>query len=150
MIARKFYDISSSTPDLSTHMEDLGWQYPAEPIERAAVRFCEAIAKWRGKPELVTVRMVSCIDNLASSFSSSLQSKRNLPMPSQMNNSSTMTIESLVHSNPTSPSNAPVQLSNKPPRPAIEKYFSQPPHAGNKRPRSPEESRLGGTIKRFH
>jgi hypothetical protein len=36
-------------------MEDLAWQYPAEPIERAAVRFCEAIAKWRGKPELETV-----------------------------------------------------------------------------------------------
>jgi hypothetical protein len=36
-------------------MEDLAWQYPAEPVERAAVRFCEAIAKWRGKPELETV-----------------------------------------------------------------------------------------------
>ncbi|KAJ3536068.1 hypothetical protein NMY22_g6198 [Coprinellus aureogranulatus] len=33
-------------------MEDLAWRFPAEPIERAAVRFCEAIAKWRGKPEL--------------------------------------------------------------------------------------------------
>jgi hypothetical protein len=37
-------------------MEDLAWQYPAEPVERAAVRFCEAIARWRGKPELETVR----------------------------------------------------------------------------------------------
>ena len=36
-------------------MEDLAWQYPAEPVERAALRFCEAIAKWRGKPELETV-----------------------------------------------------------------------------------------------
>lgn len=36
-------------------MEDLAWHYPAEPIERATVRFCEAIAKWRGKPELETV-----------------------------------------------------------------------------------------------
>ncbi|KAF9018168.1 hypothetical protein BDZ89DRAFT_960422 [Hymenopellis radicata] len=52
---RRFYDIPLSTPDLSTHMEDLAWQYPAEPVERAAVRFCEAIAKWRGKPELETV-----------------------------------------------------------------------------------------------
>ena len=51
----QFYDIPASTPDLSTHMEDVAWQYPAEPVERAAVRFCEAIAKWRGKPELETV-----------------------------------------------------------------------------------------------
>ncbi|KAF8988155.1 hypothetical protein BDZ89DRAFT_1173899 [Hymenopellis radicata] len=26
---RRFYDIPLSTPDLSTHMEDLAWQYPA-------------------------------------------------------------------------------------------------------------------------
>ena len=38
-------------------MEDLAWQYPAEPVERAALRFCEATAKWRGKPELETVRV---------------------------------------------------------------------------------------------
>lgn len=54
-IYSQFYDIPASTPDLSTHMEDLAWQYPAEPVERAAVRFCEAIARWRGKPELETV-----------------------------------------------------------------------------------------------
>jgi len=36
-------------------MEDIAWQYPAEPVERAAVRFCEAVARWRGKPELETV-----------------------------------------------------------------------------------------------
>lgn len=53
----QFYDIPQSTPDLSTHMEDLAWQYPAEPVERAAVRFCEAIEKWRGKPELETVSL---------------------------------------------------------------------------------------------
>lgn len=52
----KFYDVPPSTPDLATHMEDLQWQYPAEAVERAAVRFCEAIARWRGKPELETVR----------------------------------------------------------------------------------------------
>ncbi|KAJ8516628.1 hypothetical protein ONZ45_g6099 [Pleurotus djamor] len=51
---RRFYDIPESTPDLSTHMEDLAWQFPAEPVERAAVRFCEAISRWRGKPELET------------------------------------------------------------------------------------------------
>ena len=36
-------------------MEDLAWSYPAEPLERAVVRFCEAVARWRGKPELETV-----------------------------------------------------------------------------------------------
>ena len=39
-------------------MEDLAWQFPAEAVERAACRFCEAIARWRGKPELETVRVV--------------------------------------------------------------------------------------------
>lgn len=38
-------------------MEDLAWQYPAEAVERAACRFCEAVARWRGKPELETVRI---------------------------------------------------------------------------------------------
>jgi hypothetical protein len=56
----QFYDIPASTPDLATHMEDLVWQYPSEPIERAAVRFCEAVAKWRGKPELETVSLYPC------------------------------------------------------------------------------------------
>lgn len=45
-------------------MEDLAWQYPAEPVERSAVRFCEAIARWRGKPELETVS----IQNLTMPF----------------------------------------------------------------------------------
>jgi hypothetical protein len=49
-------------------MEDLAWQYPAEPIERSAVRFCEAVAKWRGKPELETVSL-----SLAQTFVSSYQ-----------------------------------------------------------------------------
>ncbi|KAA1477158.1 hypothetical protein DENSPDRAFT_741158, partial [Dentipellis sp. KUC8613] len=52
----RFFDVPPGTPDLSTHMEDLAWQYPAEPVERAAVRFCEAVAKWRGKPELETYK----------------------------------------------------------------------------------------------
>ena len=49
-------------------MEDLAWQYPAEPVERAAVRFCEAVAKWRGKPELETVSL-----SFAQTFVSSYQ-----------------------------------------------------------------------------
>ena len=34
------------------HMEDLAWQYPVEPVDLAAALFCEAVAKWIGKPEL--------------------------------------------------------------------------------------------------
>ncbi len=53
-------------------MEDLAWQFPAEAVERAAVRFCEAIARWRGKPELETVHLPAffsmelCTDHLVS------------------------------------------------------------------------------------
>ncbi|KAH9957108.1 hypothetical protein BC827DRAFT_1157424 [Russula dissimulans] len=52
----RFLDVPASTPDLATHLEELTWQYPAEPIERAALRFCEALARWRGKPELETYK----------------------------------------------------------------------------------------------
>ncbi|KIL56816.1 hypothetical protein M378DRAFT_16745 [Amanita muscaria Koide BX008] len=81
---RRFYDVRQLAPDLMTHLEDLAWQYPAEPIERAALRFCEALTKWRGKPEL--------------------QTYKKKPAPSTPSLSS-MSIESLVHSNPTSPTN---------------------------------------------
>ncbi|KXN86084.1 hypothetical protein AN958_10560 [Leucoagaricus sp. SymC.cos] len=99
---RRFYDIPESTPDLSTHMEDLAWSYPAEPVERAAVRFCEAVAKWRGKPELETYKKKS---------------------PS----SPEMSIHSLVHSNPSSP-----VLSNPLPGTqynlsSLDSMLSQPP-----------------------
>lgn len=60
-------------------MEDLAWHYPAEPIERAAVRYCEAVAKWRGKPELETVRVtyiiVPLLERDAKSFTSAVQEK---------------------------------------------------------------------------
>ncbi|KAH7884802.1 hypothetical protein F5I97DRAFT_1929631 [Phlebopus sp. FC_14] len=119
---RKFYAIPSLTPDLSTHMEDLAWHYPAEPVERAALRFCEAIAKWRGKPELETYK------------------KKKEPAIAGM------TIESLVHSNPTSPTTGtfPTQPTiPKSQRPSIEKYFIVPPSlllsGRNKRRRSIDE-----------
>jgi len=103
---RRFYAIPSLTPDLSTHMEDLAWHYPAEPIERAAVRFCEAVAKWRGKPELETC-------------------KKRYKDPT----TPAMTIESLVHSNPTSPSSGAFVIQPSLPssnRPPIEQYFIVP------------------------
>jgi hypothetical protein len=42
-------------PGPLTHLEDISWQYPTEPLERAMLRFFEAISKWRGRPELETV-----------------------------------------------------------------------------------------------
>ncbi|KAH9976485.1 hypothetical protein BJV74DRAFT_862093 [Russula compacta] len=50
----RFLDVPASTPDLPTHLVNLTWLYPAEPVERAALRYCEALARWRGKPELET------------------------------------------------------------------------------------------------
>ncbi|KAJ6610727.1 hypothetical protein B0H10DRAFT_405427 [Mycena sp. CBHHK59/15] len=126
---RRFYDIPQSTPDLSTHMEDLAWQYPAEPVERAAVRFCEAIEKWRGKPELETKKPPA-------------SSTTGTP------GSTSMAIDTLVHPSPTSsaPGNAvPVPRSTR--KPSIDVYFPQPfPQRQrawnrNKRMRSPDVGR---------
>lgn len=134
----RFYDIPASTPDLSTHMEDLAWQYPAEPVERAAVRFCEAIARWRGKPELETY-------------------KRKTSQPSRYGDTSgnPLPIESLVHSSPLSPAAA-----RRPRRkPSIDVYFVQPAEPplfqegvwngnGTKRVRSPGDGRSSAAGKR--
>lgn len=51
----QFLTVPESTPDLSTHFEDLAYKFPSEPVERAIVRFCEAVARWRGLPELGNV-----------------------------------------------------------------------------------------------
>ncbi|KAL1740188.1 hypothetical protein HDZ31DRAFT_85556 [Schizophyllum fasciatum] len=91
---RRFYTIPPSTPDLSTHMEDLAWQYPAEPVERAAVRFCESVCRWRGKPEIESYRKPStgtAANNPNSAASNGTDSSPLMPM------------NALVHSNPTSP-----------------------------------------------
>ncbi|KIK94812.1 hypothetical protein PAXRUDRAFT_425596 [Paxillus rubicundulus Ve08.2h10] len=138
---RRFYAIPSLTPDLSTHMEDLAWHYPAEPVERVAVRFCEAIAKWRGKPELEGVRLLHPMESYHL-ISACLKYKKKPKEPATPGLSS-MTIESLVHSNPTSPSTGafPAQPSPlKPKRPSIEHYFIFPqPLTGRKRRRSVDD-----------
>ncbi|KAG6830038.1 hypothetical protein H0H92_002456 [Tricholoma furcatifolium] len=132
---RRFYDIPASTPDLSTHMEDLAWQYPAEPVERAAVRFCEAVARWRGKPELEST-----------------------PIPGT---TSSLPMNSLVHSNPPTPtlSHPHAQSQSRPSshiarrhrrKPSIDTYFSQPSSSfqdtswnPNKRRRTSDATRPG-------
>ncbi|EMD33876.1 hypothetical protein CERSUDRAFT_117402 [Gelatoporia subvermispora B] len=122
----RFYDVPQSTPDLATHMEDLAWQYPAEAVERAAVRFCEAIARWRGKPELETYKKAPWIVNQRAKKANT--------------GGAAMSIDSLVHSNPTSPSTTAVPepttepqssmqrppSDSRPRRPSIERYFTLP------------------------
>ncbi|KAG2061116.1 hypothetical protein BDR06DRAFT_947661 [Suillus hirtellus] len=126
---RRFYTIPSLTPDLSTHMEDLAWHYPAEPVERAALRFCEAIAKWRGKPELETYKKKPPKDVGASS----------------------MTIETLVHSNPTSPTMGAYSIQpSRSQRPAIEKYFIVPPSYIGRGKRRRSDGEAESSNKRAH
>ncbi|KAH9942740.1 hypothetical protein B0H21DRAFT_696102 [Amylocystis lapponica] len=133
----RFYDVPRSTPDLATHMEDLAWQFPAEVVERAAVRFCEAVARWRGKPELETYKKAEWVFGRKERRTSG---------------GTAMSIDALVHSNPTSPSNdtstpvsegqtpgRPVPAESKSRRHSIDRFFSLPPSLamqGRKRRRS--------------
>jgi len=48
----EFATISLNSPDLLTHLQELSRRYPPEPVERAALRFFESVAEWRGTPEL--------------------------------------------------------------------------------------------------
>ncbi|KAF9804647.1 hypothetical protein IEO21_09315 [Rhodonia placenta] len=131
---QRFYDVPQSTPDVATHMEDLQWQFPAEAVERAAVRFCEAIARWRGKPELETYKKATWIIRNGERRASA---------------GAAMSIDALVHSNPTSPSNSARQpagparfahqAESRTRKPLIEKYFAMPQAVamqGRKRRRS--------------
>ncbi|CAE6468407.1 unnamed protein product [Rhizoctonia solani] len=52
----EFTTVPNDIPSLSTHLESLASRYSAEPVERAALRFCESVARWRGKPELETYK----------------------------------------------------------------------------------------------
>ncbi|KAF8175807.1 hypothetical protein BJ912DRAFT_1064082 [Pholiota molesta] len=113
---RRFYDIPASTPDCATHMEDLAWSYPAEPVERAAVRFCEAIQRWRGKPELETYKKKP--------------EPRGAAQDDDDGGIAAMTIDALVHSNPTSPTMPHAQPRRRLKKPSIEVYFMQAPPPG--------------------
>lgn len=55
----RFLDIPSGTRDLTRHLEDLTWRYPVELVERASLKYCEALSQWRGKPELEKYRKQS-------------------------------------------------------------------------------------------
>lgn len=83
---RVFMDIPSTTSDFGSHLAQFSARYPAEPVERAAVRFCEAVHRWRGKPELETYK----------------KSGRASMSPSTA--AASLSFNAFVHSNPTSPS----------------------------------------------
>ncbi|KLO17084.1 hypothetical protein SCHPADRAFT_937281 [Schizopora paradoxa] len=103
----EFLSVPASTPDLSTHFEDLAYKFPAEPVERAVVRFCEAVASWRGQPELENYKKKSK-DKSKQAVSSA--------------NVAAMSIDSLVQSE-----SGTLQSVVPPPRPPIEQYFTTPP-----------------------
>ncbi|KAJ3919917.1 hypothetical protein F5877DRAFT_66161 [Lentinula edodes] len=128
---RSFLEIPDSTPDLSTHMEDLAWTYPAEPVERAAVRFCEAVAGWRGKPELEGYKKKP-----PRTWPSTPSASSNNQTGTSNMASTSLTMDSLVHSNPTTPTlshpipprstsqDHPQSTSSK--KPSIDLYFIHP------------------------
>ncbi|KAF8588221.1 hypothetical protein K439DRAFT_668773 [Ramaria rubella] len=95
----EFLIVPHATPDLATHLTRLSDKYPAEPVERAALRFCEAVAKWRGKPELEMYKKLHVCSS---------KSKSSTPAP--------LSIDVLLASTPT-----PVPCP-----PSIDKYFRVP------------------------
>ena len=117
-------------------MEDVAWQYPAEPVERAAVRFCEAIQRWRGKPELETVSILvsragSCVCILDELTTAQYKKKPEPRMSAddEPGAAPPMPIDALVHSNPTSPVMAHTAAGGRARRrlkkPSIDVYFIQ-------------------------
>jgi len=125
----EFLTVPSSTPDLSTHFEDLAYKFPAEPVERAVVRFCEAVASWRGQPELENNKRKTAHAARASSS----------PNVAMMSVDLLVQTESGLGPNPTP----------KAPKSPIEKYFVAPPpmppvtYTATKRRRSNTTSSAG-------
>lgn len=77
----EFLGISHSCPDFATHLTRLSEKYPAEPVERAALRFCEAIAKWRGKPELEMYKKLSAQSSMTSTPALPIHALLSSPAP---------------------------------------------------------------------
>ncbi|KAJ7471564.1 hypothetical protein B0H11DRAFT_2283228 [Mycena galericulata] len=153
---RRFYDIPQSTPDLSTHMEDLAWQYPPSPSSA---------------PRCASARQSK---NGAANPSSKPSYKKKPPSSVRADtpSSASMAIDTLVHhgspatSTPGTVASVPGSMSAPPPvhtmhvprstrKPSIEVYFPQPfpqrrhawnaNRAGNKRMRSEDDGGEGAT-----
>lgn len=133
-------------------MEDLAWQFPAEVVERAAVRFCEAVARWRGKPELETVRICFILPSAWEYTLISCKYKKAswiIRQNEQTNHTNTsMSVDSLMNSASTSPADptgpqrdagSAIDTDPRSRKPFIEKYFTLPQSIlaqGRKRRRS--------------
>lgn len=129
--------VPSTTPDLSTHLEDLAYKFPAEPIERAVVRFCEAVANWRGLPELENVRSSFIIMDIINVNFRQYKKNHGPPAPSRTTAAQQPPIDSLVQS--ATGTLQSVASLPRPPKAAIERYFvapPPPPPPGTKRRRS--------------
>lgn len=127
---KKFFDIPEDVVDLSSHLEELASIYPAEPVERAALRYYEAIAKWRGKPELETYK------------------KRPPRTWTNPEASPRSVMESFLRSNPTSPASVNNDNSTKSRKQPIERYFTSAT-AGGRRKRGRSRSPLADSVNEF-
>ncbi|KAG8922123.1 hypothetical protein FRC01_014449 [Tulasnella sp. 417] len=101
----EFFTVSPNVSELSNHLDDLARKYPSQPVDRSLLKFCEAVAKWRGKPELETYkdRPLDAAASPAAAGNSGLSTSA----------TSNLSIHQLIHPQP-------------PPKPLIERYFVMP------------------------
>lgn len=101
----EFFTVSPNVSELANHLDDLAHKYPSQPVDRSLLKFCEAVAKWRGKPELETYkdRSFDAPASPAAAGSSGLSTSA----------TSNLSIHQLIHPQP-------------PPKPLIEQYFVMP------------------------
>ncbi|TEB11615.1 hypothetical protein FA13DRAFT_989400 [Coprinellus micaceus] len=138
---RMFYNIPDSTPDLSAHLEDLAWRFHAEPVERAALRFCEAVAKWRGKPELEGVGYKKKRSGMSGITATSPGHSSSGSLSAAFG-TTMITMESLVHSNPTSPIQAAMKKKEER-KVGIRAYFTS---AAEERKKAEERGKLAEGV----
>ncbi|KAF8318051.1 uncharacterized protein EI90DRAFT_3021208 [Cantharellus anzutake] len=120
------------TTDLHTHLLDLSKRYPAEPVERAALRFLEAIAQWRGLPELEQYKeRVRKANTVATQPSASLERRRG-----------SLSISSLVHPTFEPSSSAISSQLNTPVTSPVLKYFVVPKYVIASLPPYPSKKRV--------
>ncbi|KZP00403.1 hypothetical protein CALVIDRAFT_560382 [Calocera viscosa TUFC12733] len=122
-----FLNIPPNTNDLRSHLMDLAGRYPPEPMERAALKFCEAVSRWRGKPELQGNPQKNRIRSMSIASSTASQS------------ASALSITSLIH--PPSPTRGSL-------RPPIDRWFLTPSRAERRRPLSVRAALGTGKRKR--
>jgi len=123
-----------NTSDLRSHLLELAKRYPAEPVERAALRFLEAIAHWRGLPELEQYKeRVRKTNTVAAQPATSSERRRG-----------SLSISSLVHPteafDPAPESNPSATESTPIPAPIL-KYFVIPKCVVASPPSSPSFSK---------